>query len=451
MCKLKVLSIIIIINLSIAGFSQQTTVGIINGINFSDINNTSVSGKWQSMTGPLAGIYLNYKINNFLAVNTEINYLSLYYQYKSYYNPYIFYTKPNLSSYITYPVPTLSNKIWNFSYLRFPVLLKFYTPTRLGFHFSVGGYLSKMISSNKYNYELQVDEYPNIDYGLMFASGISYSFQNKLNLNLELRYAGGKKQIISEDNRNGSLELSFGVGYTFLSKKKKEKFSLVSFPDTLNPKLSIKYAGGLNITQNFGENKEQYNVGLGFTGGLSLIYQSSKFFSIQTEILFQRNSYSLNDSSLSYFYYEPDSSYSFVDTKTDINYINIPILMNFFLDKKARFYLNVGLYTSIRMNVRVVGKAYNQTQTESQITHTTTYVYDNIEGEIKNTDWGWLAGAGYQLPLFKKFKLDIGLRYEASFINIYNKGDNNKSIKLRNINLMAGIIIPINPTWHLDP
>ena len=445
MFKLKILVIIVLLNVGFAGFSQRTTFGILNGINYSDINNSSVTGKWQSMTGPLAGLYFNYKLNKFLALNTEINYLTLYYQYKSYHNPYYYPLEYHLSSSIMCYAPLPPNQTWSFSYLRLPVMLKFYTPTRLSFHLSAGGYISQMIANNRYYYpDTQENNNIETDFGLMFASGISYNLMNKLNLNLEIRYAAGKSQIMfNEDGMNGDMEISLGVGYTFLSKKKKEKFSSASFPDTLTPKLSVKYSAGANISQNFGKNKEKYVEGIGFTGGLSLIYHPNKTVSLQTDILFQRNSFALSDSSSSFFYYKPGKTNYFVDTKTDIDYINIPVIINVFLDKKSRFYTNVGLYTSIRMNARVVGLAYSKIQTESEITHLTTHVYDNIKGEIESSDWGWLAGIGFQAPVFKKYKLDINMRYESSFINICADNPNSQDINLHSLSLAAGIIIPI--------
>ncbi len=446
MNKLKTLIIILLLNVGLAGFSQRTTIGFLSGINFSDINNSSVSGKWQSMPGPLAGFYLDYKINNFLALSAEVDYLTLYYRYKSYYNPHNYPLEDlNLSSSYRY-LPWPSNQKWDFSYLRFPVLFKFYTPTILSFHFSAGMYYAKRL--NSYDIPIYstitVAEPVDSDYGLIFASGVSFTIQDRLKLDFEIRYAAGKETIINQDNgQNGDFEVCFGLGYNLKSKKKKKNFGLSSFTDTLHPKLSVKYTMGPNISQNFGENKNQYDLGIGFSGGLSLIYHANKDISFQTDVLYERKSYRLNDSSSTYFYYKHGEYNTLVDTKTDIDYINIPLIMNVFFDEKLRYYINLGFYGAIRMNARVVGYSYRETRDESQYLSEKIHIYNNIEGEFKNADLGWIVGTGYQVPIFQKYKLDIGFRYNSSFLNIYKNAVNTESIKLRSFCLTAGLIIPI--------
>jgi len=444
MFNLRVFLIFISINFGIISFSQRTTIGFFSGINFSDINNSSVSGKWQSKPGPLIGFYLNYKINKSLALYTEINYVALYYQHKSYNNSNYYPVEFNSLSSIYHPWPT--NNKWDFSYLRIPFMFKVNTPTILSFHFAAGMYYAKRLNSiGTPNFPfILVAEPIDLDYGLIFDTGISYNIQEKLLLNFDIRYAAGKETIIIQDKgQNGSFEISFGLGYKLKSKKNKKDCLLSSFPDTLHPKLSVKYAAGSNMSQNFGENSNKYDLAFGFSGGLSLIYHANEAISFQMDILYERKSYGLNYSSNTYFYYELGEYNTFVDTKSDIDYINIPLVMNVFFDKKARFYINTGFYAAIRMNARVVGYSYKEIRDESQYLNEKTHVYDNIEGEFKNSDLGWVIGTGFQPSVFQKYKLDIGLRYSSSFGNIYKEAEHYDGIKIRTISLTMGFIIPI--------
>jgi opacity protein-like surface antigen len=410
-------------------FSQRITLGISSGLNFSDINNSSVAGKWQSMTGPVNGIFINFKINRFFEVNSEINYLSLYYHYKTYYN-YWYYPYPDM-----YPNYYNPRQDWNFSYLRFPLSVSLRTPTLLSFYISAGAYYAKLLSDNSPYY---AEEIPDFEYGYLVANGISYNLKNKVKLNFEIRYTKGNKVVIQQDNgQNAALEFSLGLGYIFPSKSDKN-----FYPDTLNPVWSVKYSVGSLIGQNVGSNKNHYKPGFGFMAGLSLVYSKSKSVSFQTDIQFQRKSYYLNDSSSSYFIFKPSVDNFFVDNKIDIDYLNIPVFINFRFGNEVRFYSGFGFYGAIRMNARVVGYAYKETRNQNSYLSEKIHVYDNIEGEFENSDFGWLLNLGIETPVFSKYKLDLNLRYNSSFQNIY-KGIGNNSIRLNSLSLSAGIIIPV--------
>ena len=435
MYKLKMLSVIILLSLNVVGFSQRTTIGLFNGINFSDINNAATSGKWQSMPGPTHGLYLNYKINKSLTLQTEVDFITLYYKHISYYNKDYTGMYPMYSNIVApcFQNPELN---WDFSYLRFPVLFKFNTPTRLSFTFSIGMYYSKLISNNYVAYnEYNNNKTPNYDYGYMFATGVSYYLQNRLNLSLGIRYAAGKKLIIPyNDGYNGNMELNFGIEYSFKSKKKEKYFLPFVLADTLKPKLLIEYSAGVNFTQNFGEYKENYDIGIGALGGITLIYNTENRTSLQTGILFERKTYNRHDTINSDLYVSNLVDY-LIDTKTDIDYIKIPLSFSIYFNKKARFYINTGVYLALRLNARVVGHSISKTQNENSFTINKTHIYNNIEGNVKNADWGGVFSAGYKVSIFKKYKLDINLSYSPSF---------GKEVhKLRSVYLSTGIIIPL--------
>ncbi len=414
--------------------AQKISVGIVSGINISDINSNTNNGKWETKTGPLAGVYFEYNLSNTIAINTQINYLTLYYQYKDYYSnlPIEFLNKTN---FIT---TRLYNYGMNYSYLRFPFMFKFQTPTRLSFNFSTGFYYAILLNRNEYR-NMEVS---NEDAGLVFSNGLSYNLLNIVKLDFTIQYNLGLKTVF-EEAKNRDWEFAIGIGYTFKSSKNKIKYKIQTFSDTINPKFYIKYAGGANITQNFGDNKNKYNAGSGFLISASLISRTKDGLSFQTGIIYERKSYTFTDSSSINYYIKQDVYNKWIDSKTDIDYISIPALMNFSLSKKQNFYINTGLYASFRINARVVGIATGHYINENYYSKIKTHIYDNIDKEFTDMDAGWIFGMEYKTGIFSKYQLDIALQYNSSFVNIYkNAKSDNEMIKLRSLSLSVGIQIP---------
>ena len=383
----------------------------------------------------MAGVYFEYNLNNAIAINAQINYLNLYYQYKDYYSnlPYELFNKTN---FIT--IPRLYNYGMNYSYLRFPFMFKFQTPTRLSFNFSSGFYYAVLLNRNEY----QNMEVPNEDAGLVFSNGLSYNLLNIVKLDFNIQYNLGLKTVF-DAAKNRDWEFAIGIGYTFKSSKNKIKYKTQTFSDTVNPKFYIRYAGGANITQNFGDNKNKYNAGSGFLISASLISQTKNGLSFQTGIIYNRKSYTFTDSSSINYYIKQDVYNKWIDSKTDIDYISIPALMNFSLSKKQNFYINTGLYGSFRINARVVGIATDHYINENYYSEIKTHIYDNIDKEFTDMDAGWILGMEYKTGIFSKYQLDISLQYNSSFVNIYkNTESDNEMIKLRSLSLSVGIQIP---------
>ncbi len=428
------LTVILILGISNFLVAQKINIGIVNGVNLSHINSSSTIGRWKTKAGPLTGLFFEYNANKTVAISTQINYLSLYYEYEGYYDNNIWYVYPN-PYLVDCILPWYSEINEDISYLRIPLMFKFQTPTRLSFNFSSGIYYSFLLN-NKND-----DKYKD-DFGLIFSSGVSYNLQNIINLSFQLNYTSGINNMFYE-NKNGSIELSLGIGY-ILKSKKQENYLTKSFPDTINPQLSISYAVGTNISQNFGTNKSSYGNGWGYNASISLISETKKGTSFQTGIFYERKSYTLNDSSSLNFYLKPDNNNWWVDSKTDIDYISVPFLMNIFLNKKQSFYINFGLYVAFKINARVLGTADNIFQTEGQYIENNKHIYDHINQEFASMDVGWLAGAGYKVPIFSKYYLDFALRYNSSLIDIYKTGTTtNDIIQLRTLSFSAGFQIPI--------
>jgi opacity protein-like surface antigen len=159
----------------------------------------------------------------------------------------------------------------------------------------------------------------------------------------------------------------------------------------------------------------------------------------------------MKDSSASFFRYLPEGNPMYlVDAKIDINYIVIPLLINVHFGKTFSAFINTGPYVGIKLNARCTGMATTEYSGEDGYTLKQVNVYDDIEGLIRNDDWGWVFGGGIGIPVFHKYKLDIELRYSHGFVNIYeplnnntNGGNSDDILKNQSLQLTAGFKVPL--------
>jgi opacity protein-like surface antigen len=435
--KLKILTTISLILFGLSITAQNVSLSISNGINFSQIQNNNLLGKWETKPGPINGLLVDFHLGKILSLKTGIEHVSLYYRYKDYHRdlfPYPLY----LSS--VYPWPSYNyHNNWNLSYLRVPLAIGFQTPARLSLKFAAGTYYAKLLKSDIANYN---PEFPDFDYGLYFSHGLSYQVNSNWKIGLELAYYSGKKNIdLRYVEKNGAIELKMGVGYTF-SSKKASGFKPKNFSDSIHYRAALKYHAGPLLSKNRGKNSNFYKEGFGFSAGLSMVYAFDKNTGIQTGIHFVRKEYMLKDSSSMDYYYLPGTTNAWVETQTLFDYFEIPLIYNVSAGKRMKVYGGAGVAAAIKLNARVTGFAISRYQNESIVQIRKKDVFDHINGHIKDNDFSWLVNAGLQIPFKEKFRFDFNLSYQESFNNIHLNDDKN-DIRLSLLALKIGLIIPL--------
>lgn len=446
------LILLILSGFSIDCYSQKLTTGIMSGVNFSDIHGDFAKGKWQSKPGPVIGVFADYSFSKIISVQTGLDYSALYYEYRPYRHPQVVLPMSWLSSSI-YPTPgyyRYENEKWDFSFFRIPLYLKLSTPTRLKFELAAGGYYS-FITKSETGLPEYYDNTPKNDFGFIFSAGFSYPVNDKLQLFLNGRYISGRQKIMEFNNaKNGATEITFGMGYSGFFEKNRTVKHEIAYKDTSEYKVFIKYKGGFNVSWNGGDqHNNSYSAKPGFTGGISLDYYLVEQFSLQTGILFVRKGFNMQDSSASFHRYVPVGNHMYlVDTKIDIDYIVIPLLMNLdvYAGKAVTVFVNFGPYVGIKLNARCTGMATTEFSSEGAYTLEQVNVYDDIEGLIRKDDWGGILGAGISIPVFNKYKLDFDFGYSFGLVNIYEplNGSNSDSIiKNQSLQLTAGFKVPL--------
>ena len=440
-----------------AGYSQTITTGIYSGVNFSDIHGQDFGGKWKSKPGPVQGFYLDLSLNKSLGIQTGINFSTVYYEHIATSNHWLYY--PVDFNIIGPDYYYQGDGKMDFSFLRVPLLLTVQVPSFIQFNMRAGlifSFLKDHSLSNDYNYST-----PGIakktDFGYMFSSGISYPLSNKIRATFNVSYLTGRKHLLESSNlRQGSSEYVLGIDYEFL-KKNKRTINPGFTIDSTSKKVTVTYWGGVDISWNgLGSDKAKYSTVAGPSLGFSVNFLMESGLSFISGVSFERKGYSMKDSSASFFIYLNKSTpLYYVDTKVQIDYAVIPLLMSFPVGKSQIVFFNTGPWIGLKLNARNVGVAYNEMRSESGYTVNKTIIYDDLERYIKDNDIGWIFGARVSLPLLNRFKVDLALRYSTGFNNVYNKTiveeQQSSSISdyvIRNMTISFLIVITIPPSSH---
>ncbi|MDD2303475.1 MAG: porin family protein [Prolixibacteraceae bacterium] len=444
-------------------FAQKLSFGEYTGINFSNLHGNLTSNKWEPKSGSSAGFFVEYNLGRLFSVQTEIGYISQYYEMKSYskyYPPMYFDDVYHGYSNTWYPVYD-PNK-WDFSFLRFPLLIKYKTPTRLQLGIGGGVFYSVLLNDELTKEERNTVEKenrniypPTHDWGYLFSADLSYPVTKEIRFFVTSRLATGQKVFIeSLKGKNGSSELGFGLKYT--PKNKKESFKEVetNVQDSSKTRCYIKPVVGILLGWNSSSSKPgNYSTNLGSTAGLAFDYRLDNTVSLQTGILFERKGYALSDSSLYYHRFASDSKYkrNSIDTNIDIDYLTIPLNFKFSFGDPVTFYFDFGVYTGFKVNALCHGTTITKYISSSSYSIEKININDAVEGYYKDVDFGYQTGMGVQFPFRKNMKFDLGFVYSGSFSPIIKEPEENttlytnddRSIKNGTISFQFGLQIPI--------
>ena len=430
-------------------YSQKISAGIYTGINFSDIHGQESSGRWYHKPGPVQGVSLEYSFNRYLGIQTGLNYSTIYYESKTSFPGYINFLPQDIYPYpYPYPYYYYTRKM-DFSFLRVPLLLNFSIPSAVHFDLKAGVFYSHLSDNSTYE-----DYYPKPvknDLGYIFSSVISYPLTQKIKASFSVGYSKGVKPIFEgTDYRHGSSEFTLGISYNGFLKNKNLQEKPMPAADTLSQKLTLQFQGGVNISWNSHQDeKEDYSAITGPSIGFLLDYRLSKNTSLQTGVSFERKGYSLRDSSnLFYLIYQQGGTVYDVDSRVDIDYIEIPLLINFKLGKSLFF--KTGPWLALQLNSRVTGIAYDDFNSVSGYVLRKTVIYDDMEKIIKDNDAGWMFCGGISLPVRNGYRANISVRYSTGLVNVFDNatagydhyGANELSIRNGTLSFLIALVIP---------
>lgn len=416
--------IVFLISCNSVVYSQKFTVGINSGINLSDIHGQKPEGKWSFKPGPAEEVFLRYSFTRFLGIQTGIDFSSITYEHTLAIENVIYYDELD---WIPAPSYSHSTELMNFSFLRVPLLINLTIPNKLQFDMRAGIYYSFMqdysLTGNNYYARPGQDKPKKNDFGYIFSSGISYPLIDNFKATLNVSYVTGRKPFLEHYNyRHGSSEFTLGLAYGFLNRKS-ERVRSSSGSDSLSNRVTITYKAGVNFAWNScSRDGKNYSVYPGPALGFSLNIPFKNGTSLQTGFMFDKLGYSLKDSSSLFYCFTRTDKMYYCDTRVQIDYATIPVLLNIPVGRKDMFFINTGPWFGLRLNARNVGVAYNVAHSSISTTLNKYVVYSDMDKIITDYDYGWIAGCGISLPV-GDYKVELGLQYRLGFLDVFNRSE----------------------------
>ncbi|MBS7232213.1 PorT family protein [Flavobacterium psychroterrae] len=175
-----------------------------------------------------------------------------------------------------------------------------------------------------------------------------------------------------------------------------------------NQKVKIGLKAGLNISNLAIDESELNSSGkTGFTAGIMVEIPIVKNFSLQPEVL-----YSQQGTKSSFF--DPDVTNSNYKSTIDLNYLNIPVML--------KYYVLKGLSVQAGPQIGILLKANNKYQ-DNFLGYENQESF-NLKDYSSGIDTSVNFGLGYQF----KDKFYTDLRYNISYSNVFKEGDANHFI-----------------------
>lgn len=440
-------------------YSQPLSVGAYSGVSISDIHRVDISGKWSFKPGSAAGLYADYSLFGIFGVRTGIGFSSVYYERTTYIqSPVdIWQYYPSWSSYydpLLYRLYLPQPEKMDFSFLTFPLELRLSIPSRPRIDLTGGVYYSVVQDHSLNYYYGNYEGLQEKDMGYRWSAALVFPVRGDINLSLGATYNSGRTKFLDYGSyRHGHIDIAAGLSYDGFIKKRRGSETITPETDSLSSRLSVIYSGGVSININTCQYlRGKYSPATGFTAGFMLNFRWAPRSSFMTGLAFNRTGFALKDSSSVFFRYVPKGNpmYS-VETKTGIDYITIPAMLNLYFGKRNRIYFNTGPWLGFKLNARVTGKATREERSGYEFSVTELTVYDDIDAVVRDTDVGWMAGTGFIVPVGKHSGIDLGISYSRGLHDLYDRSYYNSTTPvdtylsvMRNssISLHAGIIIP---------
>ncbi len=177
-------------------------------------------------------------------------------------------------------------------------------------------------------------------------------------------------------------------------------FSLSTFAQPSKGEFEFGFGLGYNFsTVSNSSGSTEIGSGINFTGSAN--YYFSNRWSIKGKLVYDQKGWDNG------FVEYPDYYYT---TDYNLNYLTIPVTVNWNFGKKRNWYLNIGPYAGFLLNAN---------ETEGNL---------DVTDSFNTTDFGIAWGIGVKIPVADKFKIYLEFDEQDGFSDIF-KESNTSSIK----------------------
>jgi opacity protein-like surface antigen len=175
--------------------------------------------------------------------------------------------------------------------------------------------------------------------------------------------------------------------------------SLFAFAQNTKGTIEFGFNSGVNFSK-VGNSRSNSDMTVGFNIGASADYFLSNRWSIKSKVIYDQKGWDngfVQDS-----YVDPGLP-AYVETDFDLEYLTIPIMVNWHFGRKRNWYLNFGPYTGFLIGAKE------------------TTFGANIKDDFNTIDFGLSLGVGVKIPVSTKLKISIEYEEQAGFTDIFSQ------------------------------
>lgn len=197
------------------------------------------------------------------------------------------------------------------------------------------------------------------------------------------------------------------------------------------------FHGGINFNSANGNgiNRNYRSMQFGFNAGGSIKINCTNNFGVK--IIFNYEQYGWAYRSL-FLENASGTDIGKGDIIYKLNYLNFPVLAEYVVGNKIKFYANAGVFVGFLIKNERITKVKEGLNGGAPSTSSSSLNYS------KAINYGIAAGFGIQMSLTHKIKLNINLRNDAGLANI-NKplGSTSNSVKTNSLSISPGLTFPL--------
>lgn len=204
--------------------------------------------------------------------------------------------------------------------------------------------------------------------------------------------------------------------------------SLFLFSSGQNKTIEFGFQSGVNINAAYGNSglKNYSGSTAGVHVGVHFKMKMNRRLALKAILAYDQNGWAYRSLT---FTDDNGNDLGTGDLVEKINYLNLPILAEYSFGKKIKFNVDAGFFAGYLLKYTAVQKI------KEPVASTNTFALTNR----KAINFGLSAGAGVQIPVSPKMKLDFGIRDNVGLANIYKpQATENSTIKTNSFSIISG-------------
>lgn len=192
--------------------------------------------------------------------------------------------------------------------------------------------------------------------------------------------------------------------------------------------------GGININSAFGSSINAAYKGTlpGLSLGAHVKINTSTHFGIKASIDYDQQGWAYRSLA---FEDMTGTTFAKGDVLRKLNYLNVPIVAEYAVGKNIKFKANAGVFFGVLLSNQIVTQI-----TDPFPPNTESTTRSKSQQNIQATNFGLSAGAGLQIPISNKMKLDFDFRNHYGLSNIYKKEN---TLRLNTFSILLGLTFPM--------